>query len=49
MNNRGINIVLVIVAVTLLMLLAFRVSFEQLPVSGCCSGQGKGFVVNNKQ
>jgi hypothetical protein len=35
MNDRFINIALVIVAVTLLGLLALRVRFDQLSGSGC--------------
>jgi hypothetical protein len=36
MNNRIINTALVIVAITVLGLLAFRVNFERLSDSGCC-------------
>ena len=46
MNSRGINIVLVIVTVTLLVLLAFRVKFEQLAGSGCSSIKNSSCVSN---
>jgi hypothetical protein len=45
MGNRGINIVLVIVTFAMLVLLAFRVSFENPSGSGCSGGEGSSCVL----
>jgi len=48
MNNRVINISLAVVAASLLLFLAFRVSFEPAPESGCCGSKGGGCASNNQ-
>ncbi len=40
--------VLVIVAITLLVILAFKVSLKKLPDSGCCSVHDANQKVGNK-
>lgn len=45
MNNKVINILLVIVTVAVLVLLAFRVRFEPQSSPGCC-GRDIGGVSN---
>jgi len=49
MNNRIINIALVIVAVALLVLLAFRVSFEHLSGSSCSVAKGSSCAFNKQR
>ena len=46
MSSRGINIALVFITVILLVLLAFRVKFDQLPGSGCSNIKNSGCVSN---
>jgi hypothetical protein len=49
MDNRGINILLVIVTVAMLVLLAFRVSFEKLSGSGCSGVEGSSCALNKQR